>query len=532
MVRWPPRVAAAFTIVLTTLAVHPAAAWEIHDPIHHDCHERISQAALRIAGYIAPPPPLSGDDARLPGNVEFPTDSYDPNIYALSLIIGARWPDEHGGPDFSFYQQAIAANAPDDQPAHCLRSEGDDGTAGDARAVAECRTAIAEMVWRALTSLDDAGNVSPDARTSATFFTAYQGTIDYPLNEFYFFAGRALHALQDSFAHTFRTSDMRRIVHVMNWVDQVRCTLDEPRDGHGHETVLDRCEDGDPSMSPRLAAATLASTELMQVLSTPGTRSERHDRLDAFLDRWLKYEPGCDYDNAYCGDASYSWLATSDRSDIEICDGLFGCASAASATPFHATALLGLAGLMLLGVTLRRRRRTIGALGVLLVVLLHATTARADADGRGWHAEARTSLSVENPAYAFGAAGMYGWSRADLGAFIELNPWYSIERNSMSLGATNFGVQAHYLHPLRSDLRLRFGAGLGFSRLNSDMIGTNAGKLGVYANVRLLGLVWQWSELTALTIDPLDIALPAPQLTGWPILYTQHRASVGLQLWF
>ncbi len=101
----------------------------------------------------------------------------------------------------------------------------------------------------------------------------------------------------------------------------------------------------------------------------------------------------------------------------------------------------------------------------------------------------------------------------------------------MNLGATNFGLLAHYLVPLRPDIRLRFGAGFGLSVLNTDLVGTDAGKLGVYANLRLMGLVWQFSPSAALTFDPFDLALPAPQLTGWPVLYAQDRVSVGLVVW-
>jgi hypothetical protein len=186
----------------------------------------------------------------------------------------------------------------------------------------------------------------------------------------------------------------------------------------------------------------------------------------------------------------------------------------------------------LVAVARRRRRRGVTALLVGgASVVLAPTTARADDAGRGWHAEGRVSLSVDNPAYAFGGAILYGWTRADVGAFAELNPWYSIERHKMNLGATNFGFLAHYLHPIRPDMRLRFGAGLGFSVLNSDQLGVDAGKVGLFANFRLMGLVWQFAPSAALTIDPLDVALPAPELTGWPILWTQYRASVGLQLW-
>ena len=79
----------------------------------------------------------------------------------------------------------------------------------------------------------------------------------------------------------------------------------------------------------------------------------------------------------------------------------------------------------------------------------------------------------------------------------------------MSLGTTNFGVLAHYLHPLRHDLVLRFGLGFGLSML--------------------MGLIWEFADGVAVTADPLDLALPAPGLTGWPILFTQHRMSLGLQ---
>ena len=99
----------------------------------------------------------------------------------------------------------------------------------------------------------------------------------------------------------------------------------------------------------------------------------------------------------------------------------------------------------------------------------------------------------------------------------------------MSLGATNFGVLGHYLHPLRHDLVLRFGLGFGMSMLNADMLGVNAGNLGLFLDVRAMGLIWEFADGVALTADPLDLALPAPGLTGWPILFTQHRMSLGLQ---
>lgn len=531
-------------LALGVLFASSARAWQIEDPIHSPCHERLSQTALDRSGYAAEPEGLSADDARLREHLDFDASGYDDNLYALSLIVGVRWADTRGGPSFSFGSMAAAANAPDDQRAHCLRGSAQDGPDGEAAAVADCRAWIEALYWLALGSLDDAGNIDPDRRTSVSVATEFQGSIDYPLSGFYFYAGRALHAVQDSFTHTFRSEDGRSIRHVFNWSEQVSCTLDERRDGHGHEGVLDDCEQGDPSQAARFEHAARASSALLSALSEPGSRAERAERIVAFLEEWMAYEPGCTLDNDYCQNDVYDWLKRSDRSDAGICDGLVACQSAASpGGPGRGTRGLALLGASLAALAvLRRRRRPVGAALVTASVVLapapaHAAeppvavarAARSPAPRHGFRVEARGSLSVDQPAYALGLAGRYAFARADVGLFAELNPWYGVERRRMSLGTTNFGVLAHYLHPLREDLRLRFGLGAGLSVLNQDMVGVDAGNLGIYVNVRALGLVWAFTDGVALTADPFDLALPAPALVGWPILHTQHRFSLGLE---
>lgn len=256
----------------------------------------------------------------------------------------------------------------------------------------------------------------------------------------------------------------------------------------------------------------------------------------------MSYEPDCTLQNAYCESPVYEWLQHSSRSDQDICEGPLNCASASAGrpprTPSHGMLVMSALALAALG--LRRSKRLSAAVlgGALLVLphVAHAEDASEEAPALrerrsvgGPRLEARASLSVDNPAYAFGLAGLYGFKRADVGFFAELNPWYSIERRRMSLGATNFGVLGHYLHPLRRDLVLRFGLGVGLSMLNADMLGVNAGNLGVFLDVRAMGLIWEFSDGVALTADPLDLALAAPGLTGWPLLMTQHRFSLGLQ---
>ena len=533
-----------FGLLCACLAPAQASAWQIEDPIHKNCHERITQAALSAVGYVYEPPPLEGNDAGLREHVEFEASRYDANIFALSLIIGVRNADTHGGPDFSFGNNANAANADDDQRAHCLRSKSQDGPAGDAAAVADCRGWIEALYWQALASLDAGGHVSADDRGEVTVATEFQGPVSYPVSQLYYFAGRAMHAVQDSFTHSFRSADGHRLRHVFNWSEQVSCTLDEARDGHGHETLLDHCEDGDPSEAERFELATQASTELLAALTTPGPRAERAQRISDFLESWMTYEPGCTLENDYCQSPAYDFLSHSDRSDKNICDGPLGCETAGGSPASRSTERgLLLAGALLGGAfALRRRKRWgVAVIAAGLCLLPRAAHAEDDADAEtpppapqprkvgGPRLEARASLSVDNPAYAFGAAGLYGFKRADVGIFAELNPWYSIERRRMSLGATNFGVLGHYLHPLRRDLVLRFGLGLGLSMLNADMLGVNAGNLGIYLNIRAMGLIWEFADGVALTVDPLDLALPAPALVGWPLLFTQHRTSLGLQ---
>jgi len=508
-----------------------ASAWWVADPIHKNCHERISAAALAEVGYVQPPPPLSGADADLRDGLQFDARGYDANIYALSFIIGTRWPDSQGEPDFDFYKLSNVHNAAGDQGSHCLREESDVGAdPGDTHALAACRSKITAVFWQALATLDDTtGAVDPDDRTLQPEYLPYLGKTQIPVSGFYFFAGRAVHAIQDSFTHTYRrmggADAGHAITSVFNWISQVRGDLDEARNGHGHETVFDDCESDDPYKDQRMAWATAASAELLSALTLPGGAAERQMRLDGFFADWMTYEAGCSIANEYCDNPEQRWLRTSGES-MNYDSG--GCALGgpvgvgAGVLVAVAVALAGLA----LGV--RRRRRRAAPLAIALALGLAATTARADDEHRGWRGEARASLSVQNPAYAFGGAGAFAWPHVEVGGFLELNPWYDTNRESMSLGATNFGVFTHVLHAIRPDVRLRAGIGLGLSVLNMDLPGTSAGNVGVYANLRLLGLVWYFAERTALTIDAFDLALPTPQLRGWPVLYAQHRFSVGL----
>jgi hypothetical protein len=273
----------------TLLSASAASAWQVSDPIHHSCHERISAAALAQVGYVQTPPPLTGPDADLRNGLQFDAAPYDANIYALSLIIGTRWPDSQGEPSFDFYKLSNVHNAPGDQASHCLREESDVGAEpGDTRALTGCRAQIATLYWQALATLDPTtGAVDPDERTLQPEFLPFLGKTQIPVSGFYFFAGRAVHAIQDSFTHTYRRMDGgdagHKITSIFNWASQVRGDLVEAENGHGHETILDDCEDDNPSNGDRMAWATAASAELLAALTADGSAVERQMRLDAFF---------------------------------------------------------------------------------------------------------------------------------------------------------------------------------------------------------------------------------------------------------
>jgi hypothetical protein len=62
-----------------------------------------------------------------------------------------------------------------------------------------------------------------------------------------------------------------------------------------------------------------------------------------------------------------------------------------------------------------------------------------------------------------------------------------------------------------------------------SLYGAPAGSLGVYGALSWLGLEIELSPRWRLIIDPMEVAVPAPQLRAVPLVYRQYRFVVGLQ---
>jgi hypothetical protein len=55
--------------------------------------------------------------------------------------------------------------------------------------------------------------------------------------------------------------------------------------------------------------------------------------------------------------------------------------------------------------------------------------------------------------------------------------------------------------------------------------------VGLYAGLSPLGIEWKASRHFYVVVNPLGIAVPAPQLSGIPFTYPQYRASIGIELY-
>lgn len=334
------------------LAGDRALGWTIESPVSTGCHERMSREALSRVGYAAPPPELAGDDATLADSVPFEVGDADRDLYALSFLIGSRFPDlwEHAAIQ-NLADLIEVHNADDMQVQHALRSASQDGDAGD-QAAAEATIALARSMLESV--LDVAGwEGAPDPTLRATVRVSllYVGETDVSVSALYFAVGWTLHVIQDSFAHCFRTGpELGQIAEVMNWVEAVSGELVVERDGQAHSSLLDDCDCPTQAVQDVVEAATQASVDFLAVATQPMSEVERRLALDEAFDRWMSFAPGCSRENDFCDCAA--WLEVEASGDE--CAAA-GCSAAGRVSDPGALDVALLAALV--GLAASRRRR-------------------------------------------------------------------------------------------------------------------------------------------------------------------------------
>ena len=306
-------------LAATALSLPPrtADAWAIGSQINIDgCHEPITAEALRLARAkleTAPVLPPTRDEAALIAGVLFaPPKDFIDDLAGMTLLLAVRDNDLKGINPLSSFKLIQVHGDPTTQDEHCIRGPDDDGATGDEAALIACRDFIRTTATAALDGLDAAGMVDAENRIPFEVYVSFAGHTTPQLPLFYIRMGAAMHALEDGFAHTYRTADGMRVTTALNWIDLVSSAgFDEGRDGPPHRAEMDRCWEGDAVLARNYELSVLASSELLIAALDPAlSRDQKIAAFDEITTRYLAFEPGCDQSNAYCSPPEASITST------------------------------------------------------------------------------------------------------------------------------------------------------------------------------------------------------------------------------
>jgi hypothetical protein len=540
----------------------PAHAYTIFSIATAGCHEKITTDAMRAVRLelaTAAPLPADRNERALIDDLEFSPASDMTDLGGATLLVGVRDNDLKGRDSSDLSQLTLVHGDPAAQREHCLRSSHEEEPGGSQTAVLDCRAFIVERIGQALDGLDVTGTPDLTKRTSLPLYLSLRHGVNASLPTYYVRIGQAIHAIEDSFTHTYRTPDEMQITTVLDWVDEANGDLVEATDGPAHETELDRCDDPDPLRLRRRQLATEAATAVLrETLDPKDTAVQKMAAVGVILDQYLSYAPGCSFGNGWCQAPEHAYgngpalgcrVSSTQRSSG------WGCA-----------VLLGMLALVLRG-RRRSRGRVRAGMSVFLIssfVAGHAFAHETSASSSDPAATTEThappppvTTPVKEPgpkdpsktafgAYLGGSGSVnYEGLAATLGARLrvsrhwtfgldaEWNPWIAVNgTTAIRAGAFNgYGTVIFRLPLAYEQFNLRTTANLGVSRLLIDLYGAPKGSTGIYAGFSPLGLEWKMSRLLFLIVNPLNIAVPVPQLSGVPFSYPQYRATIGVELY-
>lgn len=564
-----------------------AQAYSIANAAGDGCHERITAQALRTVRMEMPGAaalPVTADEQALIEDLQFEPDGDMLDLGGATLLIAVRDNDLKGRGANDLTQLAAIHGDPVGQREHCLRGPEDVEPNGSQSALENCREFIRTRFMQALDGLDANGNVDPSIRDSLPIHLALRGDIEASLPTFYVRMGQAIHTIEDSFTHTYRTADGKKVTTVLNWLQSVNGEHVEAEDGPAHSKEMDQCDDADDMLRLRRELATNAATSMLRAALEPElSREEKAAALEDILTEYLSYQAGCTADNAWCN------APETIHQDSSSC----ACREAENAG--GGSAVWSAAALLMFGALLRRRSKH--ALAAVMVAFacavpttaVHAQTAEetpvaetppaeealkqkdpedvpveqkpaVDDEGEPLTREEREAIppapthpvaepgshdpddvtygvyaaasgSVDKTAFAASLGGRIRLARSwTFGIDAEWNPWVNMNTTEVRGGTINAFATAIYRIPLAyEDFNLRITGNVGGSYLLSDLYGAPSGSVGLYFGLSPLGLEWKISRLFYLIINPISFSMPIPQLRGVPLTYPQYRFSLGLE---
>ena len=164
------------------------------------------------------------------------------------------------------------------------------------------------------------------------------------------------------------------------------------------------------------------------------------------------------------------------------------------------------------------------------------SAANAAPPERPWFAQVEGGVSLFSVAqdksllasqFGYGFAGGYRFGAWALYLRVEHNMWLALAgETEVVMGAVNVGVGGEYVF---ADGLIRSALALGPSILAFDSALDDAGEVGLFLEVRPLGLRWAVHEHLVVGFDPLTFALVMPVLGGIPIVEVQYRTSAYLE---
>lgn len=535
---------------VATLVPRMASAFTIETAATKGCHEALALEGWRTAQAALPDTTAalasSGDDDALIADVPFSVPKSLRSIGPVTLLLGIRDNDvkEHGATDLK--NLTPAASQAGIQAEHCLREKQHDEPDGSRLAVEACRGFIRESLVGALDGLDGSGRVDPSKRETLKVSLAIRHEIDVNVPLFFLRAGRGLHALQDSFTHTFRNpDDLGKIRVVLNFIEYTQDTLNEAVDGPAHASELDVCDNPDELRSERRAlAAEATGVALVALLDPKLTRPEKERAVDALLDDYVAYDKDakCSIDNNWCEAPERAY-----GSPTLGCQTAFGTGQ--SSVGWVLASLLGV------GLLVRRKR----AAAVLVPLLLCGVAREARADdknsgpidgpaaalsgtsdaavpgkvdkGGAFFGRVAVGASYDNSAFSTGLGARYqlneNWM---LGFDGEWNPYVATSPTKVRSGSANAYFSLIRRFQLRyASVNIRSSVAAGASMLLFDLVGADKYSKGPFFGISFLGVEWKMARGFYLTVDPTYIAIPIPSIPGVPFMYAQYRFLVGVE---
>jgi len=511
------------SISLLAMTADQAQAYTFKSGISRGCHESITLEALHRSGWPdrRTPPALRDAERLAVKDVPFDLPADMQNGWSLALVLGVRDPDVSNANPRDLLALAAVHSDPEGQASHCLRRSEDDYTMGDLSALRACQASILQDLERALNPTSDI-ETQLAATMAHEVSLVFRGRVTLDIAHYPFYLGRALHTLQDSFSHTFRSSDHLHVQHVLNWIDTTHASYAAERDGHAHVSAMDACSGG-ALINTRTQTATAASAALLTAMSdTTGGSEARLQRAQNVLASYLTLAPGCDASNAWCDAPERHQKPPGCQVDT----------SSSHPSWWLLSLLLGFC----------RRRLHISAFAIrtltctaIICTVVISTSALARAERTTWMqpgsvgAVARVGASLDREAVAYsGGVRVTLTERIAVGGEIEHNPWYSFDLAEFRGGTFNAFATGTYIWHQNSDLILTTTLGTGASLLLFDLVGANRGSLGPYFRINLLGVLLPISQRWHLIVDPADVVMPIPQTAGVPFYYLQYRFTVGI----